>query len=189
MSSRGKHALAVVALAASFESTRAQDFVAVDWDTSVIYSVDPANASLTPRCTADVVNIIEIQYDPQGVLYAVTAGPAGAAGLYTIDQVTGHATLVAQLNTSTFVFEGGLAFAPSGLLYLVNGDSVASDRLFAVDVSNGSVTTIGILSGGGHDVNALYWRSDGRLIGMDRVTSSALIIDPNNAHVVGSLAL
>src|SRR5882672_1064783 len=97
MSSRGKHALAVVALAASFESTRAQDFVAVDWDTSVIYSVDPANASLTPRCTADVVNIIEIQYDPQGVLYAVTAGPAGAAGLYTIDQVTGHATLVAQL--------------------------------------------------------------------------------------------
>ena len=74
-----------------------------------------------------------------------------------------------------------LAFAPNGTAYGTNGDSAAIPQLFTINLTTGAATVIGTLSGGDHDINGLAYRSDGMLIGLDRVTNSA----PHRRHCAG----
>ena len=102
--------------------------------------------------------------------------------LYKIDPGTAAATEVGPLGVG-FVFEGSLAFAPNGTAYGTNQGTSANCGLFEVDVSSGAATPIGTLTGGAHDIDGLAWRSDDKLVGLDRETNALLEIDPSNANV------
>ena len=56
----------------------------------------------------------------------------------------------------------------------------SADRpsLFTVDLSTGAATLVGGMSGGPHDVDGMVYRSDGMLVGLDRVSNSLIEIDP-----------
>jgi len=64
---------------------------------------------------------------------------------------------------------------------VVNQGSSTAAGLFTVDLLTGQATMVGVISGGGHDINGLGWRSDGQLIGLDRISNALLTIDPSTA--------
>ena len=80
-----------------------------------------------------------------------------------------------------FLIEGGLAFAPDGTAYATTGGSLEAPELYRLDVNTLVMTLVGTISGGAHDINGLTWRSDGKLIGMDRESNSLITIDPTTA--------
>jgi hypothetical protein len=100
--------------------------------------------------------------------------------LYRVDANTAHASLVGYLGLG-IVFEGGLAFSPNGTAYGCNGGTANNPQLFTLNLQTGHATIIGTISGGSHDINGLAWRSDGMLVGLDRVSNSLLAINPQTA--------
>ena len=101
--------------------------------------------------------------------------------LYRIHPGTAQATLIGSLGVD-YVFEGGLAFSPTGQAYgtnlLVSGTSAG---LFGLDLTTGRATAVGRIGNGLYDVNGLTWRSDGMLVGLDRMTNALLQINPTTA--------
>jgi PEP-CTERM motif len=157
---------------------KAGTLLAIDWDTGTLYNLSTTNAALTPIGSTGLSLPADIQFAPNGTLYAFTAG--GSSTLYTINPVTAKATAVGPLGISS-IFEGGLAFSPGGIAYGTNGDNSGNPQLFSINLNTGQATVIGTISGGDHDINGLAYRSDGKLIGLDRVTNSLLVIDPTTA--------
>jgi hypothetical protein len=145
----------------------------VDFDSGMLFSVSPVNASLTPVGFAGS-SFAEIQFAPNGSLYGLTAAPTPS--LYTINPTTAAVSLIGPLGLSDF--EGGLAFAPNGSAFGTNGDNASNPQLFSLNLSTGTATVIATISGGVHDINGLAYRGDGKLIGLDRVSNSLLVIDP-----------
>jgi hypothetical protein len=145
----------------------------VDFDSGMLFSVSPINASLTPVGFAGA-SFAEIQFAPNGILYGFTAVPTPS--LYTINPTTAAVSLIGPLGSSDF--EGGLAFAPNGSAFGTNGDNASNPQLFSLNLSTGTATVIATISGGAHDINGLAYRGDGKLVGLDRVSNSLLVIDP-----------
>jgi hypothetical protein len=154
------------------------DLYGIDFDSGNLYRVSTANAALTLVGNTAVPGVAEIQFAPNGGLYAFTSG--GAPDLYQINPNTATATLIGPLNIG-FVFEGGLAFAPDGTAYGVNQNAANVANLFTINLNTGQATIVGTISGGAHDINGLGWRSDGLLVGLDRVSNSLLTINPVTA--------
>jgi hypothetical protein len=127
-----------------------------------------------------------LDYSSNGTLYGMSFGTDPA--LYSINAISGSTSLVGSLGFS-FIFEGGLAIGPGDIAYGVNEGNAGVPGLFSVNLATGAATSIGIMSGGDHDINGLTVRSDGMLVGLDRVTSSLLAIDPVTAStsVIASL--
>lgn len=150
----------------------------IDWDTSNLYSISTSNASLTLIGKTGISQPGALEFSPAGILYSFSVG--GGSTLYTINPSTAAATSIGPLGLS-YVFEGGLAFSPTGIAYGVNGSNLGTPQLFTLNLSTGAATVVGTISGGSHDINGLAWRSDGKLIGIDDVTNSLLIIDPKTA--------
>jgi PEP-CTERM motif len=150
----------------------------IDFDTGTLYNVSTTNAALSPIGNTGVTGAADLQFAPNGTLYMFTTG--GSPTLYTVNPTTALATAVGPLNLS-FVFEGGLAFSPGGTAYGTNGGSSNTAQLFSINLNTGQATVIGTISGGSHDIDGLAYRSDGKLIGLDRVTNSLLVIDPTTA--------
>jgi hypothetical protein len=148
----------------------------VNLDNGNLYQVSTSNAALTLVGNTGVTNWADIQFAPNGTLYGFTTSGNPTPTLYTINPVTAAATPIGPLGIG-FVFEGALAFAPNGTAYGGNAGSSGADQLFTINLSTGQATSIGTLAGS-HDINGLVWRSDGKLIGLDRVTNSLLVIDP-----------
>src|SRR4029078_944010 len=65
--------------------------------------------------------------------------------------------------------------------YATNMNFNDGPALFKINLDTAATTTVGIISGGGHDINGLAWRSDNMLVGLDRVTDSLLAINPSTA--------
>ena len=152
--------------------------VGIESGTGFLYSISPVNASLTLIGNTGITDFGEIERSPNGTMYGFTVG--SGPSLYSIDPQTASASLIGPLN-QPFVFEGGLAFAPNGKAYATNGGTSNDPQLLTIDVTTGNATVIGTISGGMHDINGLAYRSDGELIGLDRVTNSLLLIDPTTA--------
>jgi hypothetical protein len=87
-----------------------------------------------------------------------------------------------------FVFEGVLAFAPNGTAYGSNAGSAGAPQLFTINLTTGAATIIGTLAGS-HDINGMTWRSDGKLVALDRVSNSLLVIDPTTLAISTLAAL
>jgi hypothetical protein len=149
----------------------------VDRDSGILYSVSTVNASLTPVGNTGVASFAEIEFAPNGTLYGFTDSGAPTPSLYKINPSSAAVSLIGPLNLP-FVFEGGLAFAPNGSAFGTNADNSGNPELFSLNLATGAATVIATISGGDHDINGLAYRSDGKLIGLDRVSNSLLVIDP-----------
>jgi len=149
------------------------DLLGIAWDTGMLYKVSETNATFTPVGSTGITQFAEIEFAPNGTLYGFTAG---TAQLYSINPATAAAIPIGSLGLN-FVYEGGLAFSPSGTAYGSNAVDQDHDTLFTINLNTGAATVIGTLTGA-HDLNGLAYRSDGKLIGLDRVTNSLLVIDP-----------
>src|SRR5262249_15184516 len=84
------------------------------------------------------------------------------------------------------VSEGALAFAPDGTVYATHAGSAPFPELFTINLTTGAGSIVATISGGGYDpngydINGLVYRSDGKLIGLDRVRNALLVIDPTTA--------
>lgn len=165
----------------------AQGLFGVDWDSGTLYRVDPISAALTTVGSTGLPGLGALEFGADGRLYGFTAG--SNASLYRIDPATAAATFIGPLDIG-FVFEGALATAPGAIAYATNQDSAGTPRLFRIDLTTGGGTLIGVISGGAHDINGLAWRSDGKLVGLDRASNSLLAIDPGTAasSVIDALA-
>ena len=151
----------------------------IEWDTGDLYTISTVDASLTLVGSTGIINLGSLEYRAsEGLLYANTVGSSPT--LYSIDPVTAIANAEGNVSGG-LLFEGGLAIAPSGTAYTVNGGSAAAAVLKTIDLDTGLTATVGVISGGSHDINGLGVRSDGMLIGLDRESNSLLEINPGTA--------
>ena len=154
----------------------------IDKNNGDLYDISPITATPTLIGSTGIAEMGSLEFAPDGILYGFTTGTTlpSTATLYRIDPQTANATAIGLLNDGK-IFEGALAFAPNGTAYGTNANSALSADLFTINLQTGKATTIGTISGGSHDINGLAWRSDGKLVGLDRVTNSLLAIDPTSA--------
>lgn len=156
--------------------------IGIELGTGSLYEVSQLDASVTKIGETEITNVGALEAHPDGTLYGFTSGADSA--LVEINPNTAATTSVGALGAG-FVFEGGLAISPGGSAFGTNLGSATSPSLLSVDLSNGSASLIGSL-GSNHDFNGLTWRSDGMLVGLDRVTSALWEIDPATA-ALGSM--
>ena len=156
------------------------DLVAIDWDAGDLYRVSTSDATLSLIGNTGLPDLDfgALELSPEGFLYGLTMGTT--ASLYKIDPNDASTVRIGPLGL--FQFEGGLAFAPDGTAYAVSGGFETDPYLLSIDLATGQATEIGSL-GARHDINGLGWRSDGMLVGLDRVDGALLAIDPVTAAV------
>jgi DNA-binding beta-propeller fold protein YncE len=166
--------------------------IGIDYDSGNLYQISELNASLALIGSTGIPAVGGLEMGPDGFLYgATTLDGSGDPALYRIDPGTAVAELIGLLNLDTIgldYYEGALAFGPDGTLYATNYGFDLNPRLLTIDTATGQATVVGTMTGGQHDVNGLAWRSDGKLIGLDRRSSSLLIINPSDAVVEGTVA-
>lgn len=176
---RPAHILALWFLIASSVRAAAQELVGIDYLSQVAYRVDLGLLSATPIApvTGAPAEVGSLAVGPDGSYYGMTTGAQPV--LMRIDPGDFSGQVVGSSGLS-FAFEGGLAISPTGQAFGVNAGSSAAAELFSVDLTTGAATVIGVM--GAHDFNAVAWRSDGMLLGADRVTASLYTIDPATAQ-------
>jgi hypothetical protein len=167
-------AAAALALALGTAGPAPADVIGIDTDSGNLYRVSTSNAALTLIGNTAVTFWGDIQFAPNGTLYGFTVGVGPL--LYRINPTTAASTPVGSTGLA-LVFEGGLAFSPGGTAYGANSGGPDNDQLFTINLTTGAATLLGTLSGS-HDLNGLAYRSDGKLVGLDRVINSLLLIDP-----------
>jgi hypothetical protein len=150
-----------------------------------LYNVNTSNASLSLIGNTGLTGLGSIEFAADGTLYGMTAG--NQAGLYRIDKTTGASTLVGAFGKGVW-FDGGLAFGPDGTCYCVNYSLSVAPSLYSINLSNGVATNLGQL-GTNHAITGLSWRSDGRLVAYDDITSSFIAIDPSTANIASTIGL
>jgi hypothetical protein len=154
------------------------DLIGIHADTGELFAISASNAAVTPLGSTGIGQFGSLELSPEGILYGVTGGTR--ASLYAIDPLYFSATMVGSLNME-FVFEGSLVFSPQGTVYATNGDSELNPQLLTIDVLTGEADVVGTISGGRYDINAMAWRDDGMLVGLDRFTNTLLAINPADA--------
>ncbi|MGB2984578.1 MAG: PEP-CTERM sorting domain-containing protein [Phycisphaerae bacterium] len=154
------------------------DLLGIHYDTGELYGISTSGATPTLIGTTGIPGFGSLELAPDGTLYGFTTSTD--ATLYIINPADGSTTEVGPLNAA-FVFDGSLVFSPGGTVYGTNHDSYLNPELFTLDILTGEATIVGTIGGGAHDINAMAWRDDGMLIGLDRVTNSLLAIDPSDA--------
>ena len=170
-------ALLVMVALPQMAAAQVYGLMGIDIDSGSLYTISTSNASLTLIGNTGISSMGDLEYNKaDGFLYGFTVG--NNASLYKISPQSWEITRVGSLGK--YVFEGGLAFASDGTAYGTNLGSSGSE-LFKLNLATGAATIIGAISGGNHDINGLAYRSDGMLIGIDRVTNSLLQIDPTTA--------
>jgi len=161
--------------------------LAIEYDTGDIYDVEvsPTDITLTFLGSTGIDGFGSLEFAPDGTLYGFTTGFVDPQPkLYEINTVDFTATEIGELNLDSVVFDGSLVFAPDGTVYGTNHGATAKPQLFTLDLDTGEATVIGTISVDGdtqHDINAMAWRSDGMLVGLDRIENALLAINPADA--------
>ena len=178
---RGKGLAGMVTILCSSMVTTPVAFgsmIGIDWDSGGLYRVSTATASLSYIGNTGIEELGSLALAQNGLLYGATVG--GDATLYKIDPSNAQVAVVGLLGLNV-VFEGSLVITSDGTAYATNQGDEATAKLFEIDLSTGVASSIGTISGGPHDINGMAWRSDGMLVGLDRVTNSLLEINPATA--------
>ena len=113
---------------------------------------------------------VGLAFAADGTLYA--GGDLSDSGLFSIDLLTGAATLIGDPSVSPF----GLAFY-DGVMYGVSDDCTGDDCLISVDLSDGSVTQIGSFGGLNADEGGLDVSASGQLWFLESDMSNVYTID------------
>jgi hypothetical protein len=165
----------------------ADDLYGVDFESGDLYRISTANAALAFVGNTGLARFGSLEFAPDGRLLGFTTSVTTPT-LYQINPATAATVEIGSLNIGS-VFEGGLAFGSDGTAYGVNQGDATAAKLFKIDLSNGQASVIGVISGGNRDINGIGWRSDGTLVGLDRVSNALLIIDPTTANTNTLVAL
>lgn len=165
---------ALLLLASAQQRGSASDLLGIAWDSGNLYRISTVDASMTLIGNTSLTNVADIQFGPDGKLYAFTTGDSSA--LYEINPDNAAASFIGNLGIG-FVAEGGLTFAPDGTAY---GFEYAPQGLFSINLTTGQATRIGRVDNNttAHDINGIGWRSDGQLVALDDSSNSLLAIDP-----------
>lgn len=153
-----------------------------------LYIISTVDASRTFVGATGIDGPGSLHFRPSdGDLYTFSLG--SGATLYSVDPSNAASAAVGTGFGIGFVFEGGLTTAPSGTTYATNQGSSSTAVLFTVNLDTGSAATVGALgsgSGDSRDIDGLLARSDGNLIGLDRVSNSLVVIDPTTPAITSS---
>jgi hypothetical protein len=155
--------------------------LAIDYDTGSFYSVNTSDASLTLINETYVKNLGSLEYS-NGSFYAIRTGGSEAA-LFEISTDGSSVSQVGSGLGAGYYFEGSLVFSPSGAAYATNRGTSSTPQLMTVSPVSGQAFLVGTMSGGSHDINGMAWRSDGMIVGLDRVTNALVEINPQTADV------
>src|SRR5678815_1953131 len=132
-------------------------FYVINAANGVLYSWDPATPASPPVAIgtgigAAVPGGLRMAFSQAGTLYYMAGND-----LYTINQVTGVATLAA---TITGTGAGGdFAFGPDGTLYVIN-----NTQLYSAPLGGGAATLIGAVSGVTGNIIGLAFDRTGRMV-------------------------
>lgn len=168
----------------AFSGPSQPDLLGVHFDTGSVYRINTSTGFPTLVGPSGVTNCGALELAPDGTLYMVTAGTA--ATLYRVNPATGVAALVGPLGVG-FVFEGGLAIENNMTAYAVNQDSAANAKLLRINLATGQAVVVGDM--GNRDINGLMIRSDGTLIGVDRIAAQLVRIDKASGASANIFAL
>jgi hypothetical protein len=140
-----------------------------------LVTVDPATGLVTDIGSFSTISstLSDITFTPDGTLYGWEA--AGLHSLYSIDLLTGVATLVGLSTVGGGFGGGGLAADLAGTIYVTPDSSTnPPGTLRTVDRTTGLDTVVATLSGaplvtggGGNVLNALDFNSSGVLYGVN----------------------
>lgn len=163
----------------------------IDYDSGDLYAINP-DVTIGDFVQMDIVGstgirgLGSLEYRPfNGFMYGFTTG--SASKLYKINPETAATTLVGSLNIG-FVFEGSLVIGDDGIAYGTNQGDAEEAKFFTVNLDTGAATIINQIGGLAHDVNGTAWRSDGRLVGIDREENSVIVFKPANGFIVDRFA-
>ena len=119
-----------------------------------------------------------LAFAPDGALYTVNLPKRR---LLRLDPRTGADRFVGEFGVRNSLYEGGLAIAPDGRAWFSNmSGGNLNTRLLSVDLVTGQAQPVGPM-GGNYDINGLGVRSDGALVGIDRIRNALVLIDPDTA--------
>ncbi|HEY5029812.1 MAG TPA: hypothetical protein VIK39_15500, partial [Candidatus Angelobacter sp.] len=127
-----------------------------------VYRWNPSTPATAPvllgTTGAAVPYIPRFAFSVSGVLYAVDTN---TANLYTINQNTGAATVVAALSGVPTNLGGDIGFGPDGVLYMVAGTTI-----YTVPLTGGAVTSLGTISGlvGGASIVGMTFDFNGNML-------------------------
>jgi len=161
-------------------SATGAELLGVHFDTGAIYRISSIDGSFSVAGSTGIPHLGSLEMGSDNLLYSFSTGEGLVPMLYRIDPVTYAASPIGPLG-GEFIFEGSIAFAPNGTAYGTSQDDEDNPQLFTIDLNTGARTQVGTISGGVHDFNALAWRGDGMLVGLDRVSNALLTIDPITA--------
>jgi len=175
MTSLSRLVYALLLLAFAQEEASAGDLLGIERDTGKLYRISTVDTSMSLIGNTGLATAADIQFGPDGKLYALTTGDSAA--LYEINPDNAAASFIGNLGIG-FVVEGGLTFGPDGTAY---GAHYLGPGLFSIDLATGQATKMGWVDNNNtlaHDINGLGWRSDGQLVALDDFSNSLLAIDP-----------
>jgi hypothetical protein len=173
--------LALIVCAAACALATAPGFAAVEiagieYATGRIYRIPTDGSAPTLIAQTGVQTIGAFEQLNDGSYYGITHDDPR---LYRFDPLTFVPTLLGRLVRTDTMFEGAIVQSPSGTVYVSNGGDASSAQLLTLDLTTLAVTPVGrFRPTGDADVNGLAWRSDGKLVGLDRGAAALVEIDP-----------
>ncbi len=139
-----------------------------------LVTLTPQNASITTIGSFDTAGIESLAFQPgTGVLYAVSQ-----SGLFTVDPLTGKASLVGELGSPTGLSGNGqnIRFAPDGNLYDTNTSANNfSTGLYKISLTTGAATYLGDAEG---YVNLVLANAGDQMYGVSVNVTNASSIEP-----------
>jgi hypothetical protein len=161
---------------ASAPAGAAVELAGVDYATGRIYRIpaDGSAPSVIAQTGVQTLGALELLLD--GNYYGITHDNPT---LYRFDPITFAPTPLGRVTFTTSLFEGSIVQAPAGTVYITNGGNASSAELLTLDLSTRVATSVGRFRPGEADVNGLAWRSDGKLVGLDRAAGGLVTIDPD----------
>jgi hypothetical protein len=155
----------------------------IHWNSGDLYSISTTNAAATLIGSTGVSQFADIEFGPNGTLYALRIGGGLPMELWTIDPTTAAASLIGPLGFNGI--EGDLAFTASGVLYAAQ---TTSSQVMTVDTTT-AAATVAFWFTTNHDLNGLATRSDGKIVALDRAPNALIVIDPSNGAIVQSFSV
>ena len=154
----------------------AVELAGIDYATGRIYGIPTDGSAPSVLAQTGIQTIGAFERLSDGNYYGITHDNPT---LYRFDPLTFAPTALGRVRFSDSMFEGSIVQSPSGTVYVSNGGDASTAELLTLDLATLTATSVGrFRQSGVADVNGLGWRSDGRLVGVDRGAGALVEIDP-----------
>ncbi|MFG0246539.1 MAG: hypothetical protein ACF8MF_10880 [Phycisphaerales bacterium JB052] len=155
------------------------DLIGINYTSGQVFSISTTDASVSYLGDTQQ-GIMGLDRSSDGTLYATTDGLLG--GLGTLVDQRWSLEMIGSLNAG-FTSEGGLAFDAQGRAFGGNTLAGGGRAVFQIDLTTGQAGKRIVLSRSSIDLNGLAFRSDGVMVGIDRVTNELVEVDHTSGEV------